>query len=421
MNRLNTFLIALLLLLVHKANAQEGYVVRTTRQVNTTESEEQLFTIKNFPYYPICDWKAGQSFMLIPEDKYGFMATLKASTTDRDVNNSKLQYKILEFKGMKEVERKSHTSGGVTTQFIFESEGEQYYHEIKNSALAEICAANPRAAIYNLVYLGDVDIARELLSEKTLYTKFTSARIDDANNNNGYREVTIPRNLEVKVTAIGAGTRECPVKIVFEDKEGNSYYRNVIFSRTNSGLIESDMVGVNYDKSFAHAFSLTNQETKSTEEVRNKYVGQPVYPKRTIEVIKADGSILSLPRYTPLIIKSLTPSGTSTIATLKLSDRSGTVYTITTDLHYDVFLRNENYINDMFGYADLRKLHPNTSESTWDMISKGEVSIGMTKAECKLTLGEPIQIVKQAHSRYESWYYRGRTLEFEKEHLVRMK
>lgn len=151
------------------------------------------------------------------------------------------------------------------------------------------------------------------------------------------------------------------------------------------------------------------------------YVGRTVYPKRTIEVTRADGSLFSLPRYTPLTIKALSPAETGTMATLTLSDKEGSVYTIDTDLHYDILLRNENYINDMFGYDDLRKQHPDISESTWILLSKGEVAIGMTKTECKLALGEPIQIVKQAHSRYESWYYRGRTLEFEKEHLVQMK
>ncbi len=50
-----------------------------------------------------------------------------------------------------------------------------------------ICEKNPRADINGLVYLKDVDTAKELLIGKTVYIQSESAQVDDANNYSGYQ------------------------------------------------------------------------------------------------------------------------------------------------------------------------------------------------------------------------------------------
>lgn len=400
--------------------AQGDYVVKTTTKTTTVGSEEEQFTVNNFPYFAVCDFKAGQKFLMVVEEKYGFMPIFKSSANDREVSNNKFQYKILEFQGTEETSKDSYAGRTISTRFIFESEGEKYYYEVKNQAIGAICA-NPRAIINNLVFLGDVDIARELLVGKTLYSKVTTARIDDENSSGGSREVKIPLNLEVTVTDVGAGTRECPVKIIFEDREGNSYYHNLIFSKTNSGLSDRDMVGANKEKYFPNVFSFTDKDMKTTDNIRTKYIGRAIYPKRNLEVRKVGGSLEMLLRYTPLVVKDVTPDGASTMVTLQLADKKGNSYTTEANLKYDIFIRNEDYIDDMFGYGDLRKQYPGISEENWILLGKGEVKTGMSKDECRLSLGSPIQIVKNPNSRYESWFYHGRTLEFDESKLARIK
>lgn len=421
MNEMKATLTLLSLFFYISVCAQGDYMVKTTKQTATSGTEEEQFVISNFPYYTICDWKAGQKFMLVIEDKYGFMPIFKSATNNREVNNDKLQYKVFELLGMEEVTKTNYSGSTSTTRLLFESEGEKYYYETKNQSLGEICASNSRALIHNLVFLTDVDVARELLQGKTLYTKVTSARIDDGNISSGSREVKIPRNLEVTVTGVGAGTRECPVKIVFEDRDGNSYFRNVMFSKTNSGLLDSDMVGGNMDKYFPNVFSFVDKEIKTTEDIRSKYVGRSVYPKHIIEARKEGGGLQALLRYTPLKIKDMTLTPSSTMATLKVTDKNNAIYNIEVNLKYDVFLRNEDYIDDMFGYGDLRKMYPGISEDNWLLLGNGEVKTGMTKDECQLALGSPIRMDVKTTSRYETWYYQGRTIEFEDNRITRIK
>ena len=134
-----------------------------------------------------------------------------------------LKHKIFEYLGSEITER-----GFV--HFNFECEGQQYYHELKNTTLEQYCL-KPKAGIPTLAYLGDVDIAKELLERQTLYMRTNKVRIDDPNSTSGYKEVPIGMNEEVTVTAVRVGSRAYPVKIVFQDKKGNTYYQPVAISK----------------------------------------------------------------------------------------------------------------------------------------------------------------------------------------------
>ncbi|NDV81230.1 hypothetical protein [Bacteroides sp. 51] len=421
MNRTKFMLTVISMFLALTVSAQGDYIVTTASpKSETSAGDEAQFVVQNFPYYTICNLQAGQKFMLMVEDSYGIVSTFKSSATGRDVSNSKLQHKILEFQGTEEARKETYIGESVSTHFIFEVEGEKYYHEVKGKSLADVCGSNPRAAIHNLVFLGDVDIARELLMGKTLYTKVTKARVDEGGAGTGSREVSIARNLEVTVTAIGVGTRECPVKIVFEDRDGNKYFRNVMFSKTNAGLQDSELTGVNLEKPFANVFTFVDKEAITTEDIRAKYIRRLAYPKRTVEAKKESGGTQSLLRFTPLVVKDMT-LGASTLATLKLEDQKGTNYTVDVNLKYDIFERNADYIDDMFGYGDLRKQYPSITEENWLLLGKGELKTGMTKDECMLALGSPIQIVAKPNTRTETWYYQGRTVEFDNGRVVRLR
>ena len=66
------------------------------------------------------------------------------------------------------------------------------------------------------------------------------ARVDDANSYSDIGEVSIPVNTEATITAIGVGSQAYPVKIIFQDSQGHTYYLEVALSRTNSGMDVSD-------------------------------------------------------------------------------------------------------------------------------------------------------------------------------------
>ena len=294
--------------------------------------------------------------------------------------------------------------------------------------LEEISEKAPRIGINGLVYLKDVDTAKELLVGKTVYIQAESVRIDDANNYSGYRDIAIPVNTEATITAIGVGSQAYPAKIVFKDTQGHSYYLEVALSRTNSGMDLNDFQGEKRMKYFSNAFSFTNKSLGTIESLKNKYMGMTVYPKKVLpakRIIsfedKQTESRVHLPRYTVLQIKDIRLSPPGSLAVLSLEDKDGAIYELETDLKYDVIVRNENYIEDFFGFEDIHKKYPGITENRWQIISRGDLETGMSTVECRLSIGDPIEIELKKDNRFETWFYNGKTLEFENGTLQRYK
>lgn len=63
--------------------------------------------------------------------------------------------------------------------------------------------------------------------------------------------------------------------------------------------------------------------------------------------------------------------------------------------------------DSVFSLTDPKKNHPNISTSTWALIQSGKVKVGMTKQECRLSWGEPLDINSTASgaSIKEQWVY----------------
>ena len=100
-------------------------------------------------------------FMFAPSAREMFLPTLLIYNTEKGVDNSLMRHKILTFTGTEEKVQKIADETNYTTRFVFEDEGEKYYYDIKNMRLDEICERMPRACINGLVYLQDVDTAKE--------------------------------------------------------------------------------------------------------------------------------------------------------------------------------------------------------------------------------------------------------------------
>ena len=57
----------------------------------------------------------------------------------------------------------------------------------------------------------------------------------------------------------------------------------------------------------------------------------------------------------PMKIKEVKISGPGSLVILSLEDWHGSLYETEVDLKYDVIVRNENYIEDFFGFEDIHK------------------------------------------------------------------
>lgn len=408
--------------------AQNDYIVTTPSSQEIGTSEEEQFIAAHFPLQPLCKWTSGMKFMFIPSSRDMFLPTLSNYETEKGVDNSILKHKILTFTGTEEDARQISNDTNYNTRFIFEYEGVKYYYEIKNMRLDEICIKAPRAVINGLVYLKDVDTAKELLVGKTIFVQSETARVDDANNYSGYRDVSVPVNTEATITAVGVGSPACPVKMVLRDTQGKSYYLEVALSRTNSGMDINDFQGENRMKYFPHAVSFTNKSLSSIESLKNKYLGLTVYPKKVLTATRAvalegkqSESRVHLPRYTVMNIKDIKLTPPSSITVLSLEDKNGTIYEMEADLKYDVITRNDNYIEDLFGLEDIHKKYPGITDKRWEIISRGDLEVGMSTEECRLSVGDPIEIQVKKDNRFETWFYNGKTLDFENGTLRRFK
>lgn len=104
-----------------------------------------------------------------------------------------------------------------------------------------------------------------------------------------------------------------------------------------------------------------------------------VYPKKVLpakRIIsfedKQTESRVHLPRYTVLQIKDIRLSPPGSLAVLSLEDKDGAIYELETDLKYDVIVRNENYIEDFFGFEDIHK-NIRVSQKIVGRLSPGEI------------------------------------------------
>ena len=397
--------------------AQSGYIVSTaSRQANTfVESPEKQFIDDHFKYYSLCDWTPEMKFMVIPERKDLVIPVFKSAENGKDVNSGELKNKIMEFLGTEVTDR-----GFV--HFNFDCEGKLYYHEVKNITLEQYCM-KPKAGIPTLAYLGDVDIAKDLLEGETLYMRTDKVRIDDPNSTSGYKEVYIGMNEKVTVIAVGVGSRAFPVKVVFSDVKGNTYYQPVAVSKTNCGMLDNDFIMEKKNKYFPNAFGFSDANAKKSQTLMEKYGKKAIYLKAETECIDDAGMTVKLPKYTQFVIKNIIVENGSQSVTLDLTATDGKLYRIkTTFVHASVTnlaLRNDGYFADVFGIGDMRAKYPDTTEETWDLISHGEVRKGMTTDECRLSLGYPIRVHKVTGG-YETWYYQRKSLDFTYKKLERI-
>ena len=171
------------------------------------DAEPTDFMGKNFRYYSMCDWRDGMRFMVIPE-KYDLLVnTFCDKETGKEVGNGRLRHCIMVYKGHEEA-----PNGRVHVLFYCEDDQKTYFFELPLGSFEDYCFS--RKGVPTLAYLGDVDKARELLMNQPLLTRAHLYRVDTDYDGDGFKEVTVDKNMIVTVKAVGVGTRAFPVKII---------------------------------------------------------------------------------------------------------------------------------------------------------------------------------------------------------------
>ncbi len=390
------------------ANAQNGYLVKTQKATAASTNEESEFIENHFKNYLLNEWTPGMKFMVLPNRTDMIISTFCDAETGKDVGNGELKYKIMEYTGAED------TSKG-NARFNFTCEGKNYYHEESYMKVADFCA-KPKAGIATLAYLGDVDMAKELLEGQTLYTRTTDFCRDNESAAEGFDPVTLPINSKVTVTAVGVGTREFPVKIVFKDAKGGEYFQNVAISKTNCGMRDDEFIMTLKKNFFPNSFAFSDANKKTSEDLTARYKGKPVYLIHSTEM-NSDNGPKKIGRYKQFIINDIKAKSGSNYNTVTLTDNKGNKYekdvTFTrASVIGDINGEREDHFNDLFGIGNLRKKYPNISEENWNAIANGEIKIGMTTDECRMAKGNPIRVDRVTTKGVEVWFYERNVLEF---------
>ena len=387
-----TFLTACMAFAFMAASAQtNSYIVKTKGATKSAqnhmadeiaeameEDEESAkdFISQNFRFHSLCDWEEGMKFMVMP-DKYDLVVkTFTETATGKNVSNLTLKYKIMIYKGHSESK-----DGHALINFQCQDDGKSYYYEIDYGTFEDYCFQ--KTGVPTLAYLGDVDIAKEKLMDKMLYTKTKLYRMDTEYDGEGYQEVLVDQDMVVKVVAVGVGSRNFPVKIVVEDKDGNQFYQNVTMSRTNCGLRDDELAGEDARFLFNNSFELQDDIMSISSRNYKLFIGKVVHTKIPVKMLnEVTSKQQAIPRLAEYKIESITPHKSDNMATVKLKN--------TTLDQYQSEAHPDQFFGLIFAPGPGKKVV--TSEASRAMIRAGHVGIGMSEDEVQMAAGEPDKV-----------------------------
>ena len=406
-------------MLLMTVSAQENsYIVKTrnakkvvavenvlTEEVSVEEDETATdFVSQHFKYYSLCDWKEGMKFMVMPEKYDLVVKTFCDASTGREVSSMSLRHKIMIYKGNTE-----SSDGHSRMNFLCQDNNRLYYYEIPSGSFDDYCYG--KLGVPTLAYLGDVDIAREQLMGKKLFTKTRVYRIDTEANGDGYRESLQPMNKEVTVTAIGVGTRHFPVKIIVEDDLGNEFYQVVAMSKTNSGMRDDEFIMDSLKHTFYGAFEIQDAVMKVNKDYKT-YIGQIIHNKYKTEMVtKGDGKerYVTIPKMMSFKVENTLAMPNSPYVTLTLTEtESRRVFykdvTFTNPVgNPNARTREDEFFGYLFALGEGQQRE--TTQAARAAIQQGRVIVGMSEDEVILAMGEePTSKESTSDGRY-MWFY----------------
>lgn len=319
-----------------------------------------------------------------------------------------LRHKIMIYKG--------HTvssDGHSRMNFLCQDENKMYYFEIPNGSFDDYCYS--KFGVPTLAYLGDVDIAREKLMGKKLYTKGRIYRVDTEYDGDGYREVKMPKDLSVTVTQVGVGSRSFPVKIIVEDENGNEFYQTFALSKTNSGMRDDEFIMDSLKHTFYASFELQDAIMTVNRDFAT-YIGKIIHTVQSSKMMtKGDGKdrTVTVPKMTTFRVDQAQRRPGTPYVTLSLTEMESRrpYYTDVLFTHPDDLAERDVKLEDYFGYifGMGEGAERQTSQEARAAIRQGRVIIGMTGDEVTLAMGEEPNEIRGAANGKQDWvYYRSK-------------
>jgi hypothetical protein len=277
--------------------------------------------------------------------------------------------------------------------FTCEDDGKAYYFEVPTASFDDYCFG--KLGVPTLAYLGDVDAAIEFFKDKTLFTLAREYYVDTELDGDGYKTITdVKPGTEVKVVAVGVGTRNFPVKIIVADESGREFFQNVAISKTNSGMRdeEFDISNMKFH-TFRGAFELP-ADNMAASSAYKKFIGREVYTKYASVFTDQNGKPTKAARLSTFKIMGVrVQRGTHYVMMTLRGLGSGKTYTkevtfVSQDVSGDIAGMHEDLYDNLFAEGNPLNI-PGVQKEHMVDIQKGLVRAGFTEAEVLLALGEP--------------------------------
>lgn len=375
--------------IVKTNNVKKTAVVESSEGTDSVVAKETArdFISEHFRYQSLCDWTPGMRFMVLPEKYDLIVKTFTDAITGKEVSSVPLRQKIMVYQGVQE----ETSNGHARMNFVCEEDGKSYFYEIPSGSFSDYCYG--KMGVPTLAYLGDVDIAIENLLGKTVYTKAKYYQRDTSYDSDGVEEVAIDDRMEVKIKAIGVGTRSFPVKIIVEDENGNQFFQNVAISKTNSGMRDDEFIMDNAKHLFANSFELEDDIMMLSDNYRD-YIGKVVHTRYRTKMLNEaqtkNQNIISQSGFQIMEIKPMAQKNYLTL-TLKSTTTAGIYYK---DVKFasdykpgEEAVEGEDLFGKLFALGEGKQIE--TSTATRAAIRAGRVTVGMTEDEVLMVMGDP--------------------------------
>ncbi|MFI3240905.1 MAG: hypothetical protein R3Y22_10070 [Bacteroidales bacterium] len=132
---------------------------------------------------------------------------------------------------------------------------------------------------------------------------------------------------------------------------------------------------------------------------RELYIKTPLWYDENNNLIKGE-------RFIPVVITEILPGDATLPLKLKFQSVESGVTAYLFISSNDDSIINRSF-ESIFSFDNPKNEYPNISDENWKLIIKGRVAVGMTKDECRLSLGSPNSISSRPNysTLVEIWYY----------------
>jgi len=162
-------------------------------------------------------------------------------------------------------------------------------------------------------------------------------------------------------------------------------------------------------------------DLKMIESARNLLLGKKLWTRSPLWY-DIDGNRIPGKKYVPVTVTDVGPGSLVFPIKVRFKDETGTE--AWAFMNFGNSGKESRSFSNVFFITDLRHKFPAIEDDVWNLICSGKVRIGMTKEECKLSLGNPKE-VNSGHDYSQTldlWHYAdGTVLWFEDGILTRLR